>query len=607
MISPEALGTDTVRWDLSQLYRGIDDPSLAADVDTAERIAKAFRQVFKGKLKTKLGDALGAYAAYRMSVSKPMEYVGLLHTVSLDNAAVSAKKEELGERLSRVSGDYTAFFEIEVARLSAKDVERQKNHPAVARHMPFIQDARRLRRHFLKTDVEEALEKRAATGANRYWSARMDEEVSELRFPFRGEQKTEGEMFHLLSTEKDADTRAEVLRTINDTYKQTRFDHFSAYVLNAIVSDKRTEDRERGFESPMAERNLHNKVTSKMVDALHEAVRSHAVPLAKRYYKLKALLLGIPRLRWSDRNAPLPFADDTAIPYAEGLAIVTSSFRSFSPTLADIIEKRIVPKRWIDAPHHPAKLSGAFNSSTVLVGNVAVSRTLVNYLGSARDVMTLAHELGHAVHGILAGEAQGPLMMHAPMAYAETASTFGEMTVFEAMRARTAGSPREKRLALVAGKIDDILNTVVRQISFSVFEQKTHGAGKYLSRDALSRFWMETTEEFYGKDGEAFLHQDMDALWSYITHFHSPFYVYAYAFGDLLTASLFARRQEYGERFEPLYLDMLRAGGTKNVRELFAPFGLNPEHPDFWKQGIEAGLGALVKEAEQLAKELGFG
>jgi len=320
-------------------------------------------------------------------------------------------------------------------------------------------------------------------------------------------------------------------------------------------------------------------------------------------------------LRWSDRNAPMPFADTTVIPFQEAQDIVTTSYESFSPTLSTIVKSFFTDRR-IDAPVVKEKRSGAFNSSHVLPGGKAVSYTLLNYLGSNTDVMTLAHEFGHGVHGILAGEAQGPLMFHAPIAYCETASVFGEMTTFTFLKDRlTRSGDNNSLLALIMAKIDTTMNTVVRQIGFSNFERRLHGMDdsyttwaepKKRSVEELNVLWLSTARELYGEDGDIFTYKDCDRLWAYIPHFHSPFYVYGYAFGELLTQSLFAQRRRLGPKFERLYLELLRSGSTKDVVELLAPFDLDARNEGFWTEGIAGSLGALIEEAEQMSHVFGI-
>jgi len=307
----------------------------------------------------------------------------------------------------------------------------------------------------------------------------------------------------------------------------------------------------------------------------------------------------------------MPFADTSFIPFEEGAGIVQEAYAKFSAKLAELV-RGFFTLRCIDAPATREKRHGAFNSSHVLPGGHPVSFTLLNYLGSNRDVMTLAHELGHGVHGILAGEAQGPLMFHAPIAYCETASVFGEMITFAFLKDRLSrlGDTRSL-LALIMSKIDDTINTVVRQIGFSNFERRLHGMDEQyrewappakLSVEQLDALWLKTAQELYGPEGEIFTYENTNHLWAYISHFHSPFYVYGYAFGQLLTQSLYAQRERLGAKFEPLYLDLLRSGSSKDVVELLAPFGLNPMSETFWAEGIRGSLGALLQEAEQLSE-----
>jgi oligoendopeptidase F len=286
--------------------------------------------------------------------------------------------------------------------------------------------------------------------------------------------------------------------------------------------------------------------------------------------------------------------------------MTVDAYRSFSPTIADIVDGLFARGR-VDAPGAPGRRAGAFNYSAILPGGAVETFVFMNYQGARRDVATLAHECGHAAHGVLAGQAQGPLMFHAPMAYAETASVFGERVAFGKMRADVAarGDAKEE-LALVMAKLDDTMNTVIRQIAFSNFERRLHAAAdRKLSVQELCAAWLETTKELYGEDGDVFTYEDMDHLWAYVSHFHRPFYVYSYAFGEMLTQGLFAKKDAFGERFEPMYLDLLRAGATKNAKELLAPFGLDPDDPKFWSDGIASSFGALIEDAERLCDKSG--
>ncbi|MDP3646094.1 MAG: M3 family metallopeptidase, partial [bacterium] len=563
-------GAELVRWDLSFLYSGIDDPQIDKDVAKWVAKAKAFHQTHKGNLATTLGKALLDDADLTMCGNTFGWYLGLRMALDTNDEATKAKNASVEQITSAASGKYLTFFSIELAALDQDVIERLTiNDSVVAKHRPLINKVRLFKSHMLAEEVESALTKRRqfADGA---WAEFYEEVSADLRFKYRGRQKTLEEMLHLLSVVKKADARTRVMQTINkglgDYYAK-----YSAQRLNMMVGAKKVEDDERGYTHPMEEINKKNLIPDAVVEALHTAVVDVAGPLAQRYYRLKAKHLNLKKLHWSDRNAPMPFSNSAVVRWDDAIKMVIDAYESFSPTLAKLIRESVAANR-IDAPATPGKRGGAFNSSSCLPGGIPASFTFLNYLGSPRDVATLAHELGHGVHGMLAGEAQGELMMHAPMPYAETASVFGEMVTFNYLKAQIAKSDDSKQvLALVMGKLDDMLNTVVRQISFSNFERVIHAHdAKTMTRGNtvrhsvkdLSRVWLATTKKSYGN---AFIYKDMEYLWAYIPHFHMVFYVYAYAFGELLTHSLYAKRAEFGDRFEPLYLDLLRSGGTKDV------------------------------------------
>lgn len=592
------------RWDLSVLYSGLDDPALDADMKKVEEMAKSFSFTHKGRLATTLGRAIMDLAEISMLEDKISIYLFLRNNTDLTNEDIKTKMQNIEERLSLLSGEHLTFFDHELVALTDAEIETLAQEDGVVkRHLPWIRHARVFKKHLLPEAVESALVKRAPFGAGS-WAGFYEEVEGDLRFEFQGDKKTLTEILNVLSNDPDGDVRAEALKVINDGLSGT-FRKYSAQTLNMIVRSKVLSDAERGFIHPMESRNKGSKIPDDVVEALHQAVEKTAAPLAQRYYRLKARLLGRKTLRWSDRNAPMPFVDDTIIPYPEAIEKVLSAYESFSPKLAELVREQIEKKR-IYAPAHAGK-GGAFNYSFMLPGRKPISFTSLNYLGSSRDVMILAHELGHGVHGLLAGEAQGPHMFRAPMAYAETASVFGEMTTFNAMRIEVAESGDKKRLlAMTMDKLDDIISTVVRQIGFSNFERLVHGAPGRLSPDELDGLWLQTAKALYGEEGDVFTYENTEHLWCYVNHFHRPFYVYAYAFGELLTQSLYARQEALGDTFEPLYLDMLRSGSTKDVVELLKPFGLDPTDPQFWTHGIEVSLGSLVQEAERLADELGI-
>jgi oligoendopeptidase F len=576
-------------------------------------MVKEFSLTYKGKLAELLGGAIQDYAEIEMLSGKITSYLFLRESTDLTNAAIKARHAGFQRELSAIRGEHLTFFELELVQLGDDTLKAfYGRDPVVSKHRPWIEHIRTFKRHFLSEPVEAALVKRSPFDSSS-WGDFFDEVEADLNFEFRGGTKNLTEMMHVIAESKDAAERAEALCCVNGGLAGP-FAKYAAQTLYMVAGLKAVEDKERGYAHPMDFRNKANRIPDAVVNVLHNAVTTLGGSLSRRYYKLKARHLGLTVMRWSDRNAPMPFADTTVIPFDEAAGIVTGSYESFSPTLTSIVKGFFADRR-IDVPVMKEKRSGAFNSSHVLPGGKPVSYTLMNYLGSNRDVMTLAHELGHGVHGMLAGEAQGPLMFHAPIAYCETASVFGEMTTFTFLKERLIrGGDRKSLLALIMAKIDSTINTVVRQIGFSNFERRIHGMDesyttwtepKKHSVEELDAIWLRTAQELYGQDGDIFTYENSEHLWAYIPHFHSPFYVYGYAFGELLTQSLYAQRERLGVKFEPLYLDLLRSGSTKDVVELLAPFGLDARNEAFWRDGITVSLGALIEEAEQLSLNMG--
>ncbi|MEM7079801.1 MAG: M3 family oligoendopeptidase [Pseudomonadota bacterium] len=593
-----------VRWDLTDLYADIDDAQIDTDLKEAIARMQAFHDEFAGRLDTKLGVALTAQSELTCLIDKLMVYLFLRKSTDATNAQIQQKLGGIQEEYSQAAANHLTFFDHELAAMDEDVYQRLlQNDPIVATHRPMLDHARENRRYLLEQNVERALQLRAPYGASE-WSDYIDEREAELRFTLQDGELTLPEILHVANNDADADVRAEALRSFSEGLSEQGFDRLMARTLNVVLGAKSVEDRERGYDNPMSARNIGNQVDDDTVQALHDAVAEIGAVQGQRFYRLLAAHLKQDTLRWSDRNAPLPFSDNTKVPWDECVDTVLSAYASFSPTLAGLITK-MLDRKWVDAPPYEGKGGGAFNYSVLLPDGESRAYNFLNFMGSSRDVMTMAHELGHGVHGMLAADQQGALMFRAPMAYAETASIFGEMTTFNYVLANTVDE--EQKLALLMEKSADHVNTVVRQISFSNFEQTVHTQrreGK-LTLEDFNNAWMQVTEAFYGPEGELFNYDNVDNLWSYVTHFLRPFYVYAYAFGELFTQSLFARKDEFGEDFETMYLDLLRAGGSKNAVELMAPFGLDPRDPDFWRQGIRSSVCTWLDEAEAISKRLG--
>lgn len=610
-VPPLTLGAEGVRFDLSPLYSGIDDPQIDCDLAELERRFTEFSSKYRGNLGTLLGDAIAAINQIDLLQNRLDIFFALARSCNVTDQAIEQAKSRVDERLSKLAAQHMAFFSLEIGRLSEAEYQAQiSSHQTAAFHKPVLDRIRQNARYQLSEEVESALTLRGPFGPSAmvdFYSAvvtmaryqlRLENAPSLAERPELCRPLTESQILDVLNNDRDRAVRAEALRAFNEGLTNQVVPIMTA-TLNAVAGSKAVETSARGFAHPMASRNISNRISDGVVTALHEAVQSEGAQLAQRYYKLLAHHLNVTRLLWSDRNAKIG-TQQTTIPWQEAVTIVNDAFTSFSPTLAERFN-RLLSDRRIDAPHYPSKDSGAFNISTVIEGIGPCSFVLLNYSGSLGDIQTLAHEAGHAVHGDLAGEAQGVMMQSAPIAYAETASIFAEMVTFDLLLKR-CGSP-EERLAMLMDRCAGFLNTVVRQISFSTFEQRLHAARKdgKLTSQNFDDIWMDVTKQFYGADGEVFDYKDTKSLWSYVRHFHRPFYVYGYAFGELLTQSLFAQREKFGDRFEPLYLDLLRAGGTKDAVALLAPFGLNPEDPSFWVDGLRASMARWLDEAERLS------
>ena len=604
MLETTTTGAEAVRWDLSDLYTSIDDPTLDADLERLIAMAKAFHQAHAGNLTTTLGAALQMQAELSCLADKLMVYLFLRRSTDAGNQRIQQRLGVVEEAWSRANADYLIFFEHELVAIDettyAAILERD---PIAARHRSLLDQIRANRQYLLAENVERALTLRTPFGPSE-WSDYIDEREAELRFDFDGRALTLPEILHTVSNDRDAARRASALEAFSEGLTTQRFDRLMARTLNVVIGAKNVEDRERGYANPMTARNIGNRIDDATVEALHEAVADLGARQGRRYYRLLAAHLGQPTLRWSDRNAPLPFSANETMPWARCVDTVLSAYASFSPTLRDLVA-RMLDRKWVDAPPYAGKTGGAFNYAVLLPDGEPRAYNFLNYLGSPRDIMTVAHEAGHGVHGMLAAERQGALMFRAPMAYAETASIFGEMTTFRYLLERTTSD--EQKLALLMEKSADHINTVVRQISFSNFERRVHLERRTskLTIEDFSGAWMDVTHAFYGKPGELFTYDHTANLWAYVSHFLRPFYVYAYAFGELFTQSLFARRDDFGDEFEPKYLDLLRAGGSQSAVELMAPFGLDPRDPDFWRRGIESSVSSWLDEAETISARLG--
>ncbi len=571
-------------WDLSDLYPEIDGPALKADLNELTEVSEAFRVRYEGKLAGLDGEALGAaveaYEDMRERLDRIMSFAQLAYSGDISNPEIGRFYQSMQEATNAISSRFL-FFTLELNRLPEEVLESKlAAAPRLARYRPWLRDLRALRPHQLADDLERLLHEKYVAGRGA-WVRLFDETMAALRFPLDGpsgvEELTSAEILDKL-TDPDAAVRkaaAESLgRVLGANVK------LFGHITNTLAKDKEIEDGWRGFARPVSSRNLGNYVEDEVVDALVAAVREAFPSLSHRYYALKAKWFEVERLPYWDRNAPLPDEDRRRIPWTEARDTVLAAYAAFSGELAEV-GRRFFDNPWIDAPVRPGKAPGAFAHPTVPSAHPYL---LVNYQGRTRDVMTLAHELGHGVHQVLAG-GQGHLMADTPLTLAETASVFGEMLTFRALLAGEQDPTRRK--VMLAQKVEDMLNTVVRQIAMHNFETLVHDErqrGEVLP-DRLGEIWLQTQTEALGP--AVTLEGDYRHYWAYIPHFvHVPFYVYAYAFGDCLVNSLYAVYEDASAGFAERYLQMLRAGGTKRHQELLAPFGLNAADPAFWSRGL---------------------
>ncbi|HEX3399836.1 MAG TPA: M3 family oligoendopeptidase [Acetobacteraceae bacterium] len=577
-------------WDLSDLYPAPDNPAVAADFAKAEKAALAFAAAHQGRLAAMSGSVLAAaiteYERIEEVLGRLMSYAQLLFAGDSTNAEIGRFYQTASERVTVISSNLL-FFTLELNRLDEAALEQKLADAALAKWRPWLRDLRVFRPHQLSDEVEKLLHEKEVTGRSA-WSRLFDETVAAMRVPLNGEELTVSDALNKLS-DRDRSMRESAARAIGAAFGGNI--RLFSLVTNTLAKDKEIIDTWRHYPRPGSYRNRANMVEDEVVDALVSAVRSDFPRLSHRYYLMKAKWLGLPRLQHWDRNAPLPDDDDRTIPWNEARERVLTAYGAFSPELADV-GKRFFDRPWIDATLKAGKSGGAFAHPTVPSAHPYL---LLNYHGRTRDVMTLAHELGHGVHQVLAAE-QGYLMSGTPLTLAETASVFGEMLTFRALL--DAADPKRRRIMLAA-KVEDMLNTVVRQVAFYHFESLLHDERRSgeLVPDRIAEIWMQVQKDSLGPAFE--FTPEYGVYWAYVPHFiHTPFYVYAYAFGDCLVNALYSVFQSGHPGFQAKYLKMLQAGGTKRHKELLAPFGLDASDPAFWKKGLDV-IAGFIDELEQ--------
>jgi oligoendopeptidase F len=585
-----------VRWDLADLYAGPDDPRIDADLGAALAAARDFAARYRGRVAQlaphELAAAVDALEALQEPAARAGAFAQLLFAADTAAPRHGALLQHIQERGTEIHNTLL-FFELEWVALAPERAQALLGDASLARRRHFLESLRRYRPHLLSEPEEKILAETANTGRHAF-SRLFDEILAAMTFRVReggGELALSEEEVLSRLYEPDRERRREAARALSEGLRANS--RVLGFIFNTLVQDKSVGDRLRRYETPMASRHLANEIEPRSVESLLAAcVRGY--PLVARYYRLKARLLGLPRLHDYDRYAPV--AGETGErSFAEARRIVLSAYADFAPRMAEIAEQ-FFERRWIDAELRPGKRGGAFCASTLPSLHPYV---LCNYTGNLRDVMTVAHELGHGVHQYLARE-RGLFEQDTPLTTAETASVFGEMLVFRRLL-REESDPK-RRLALLCGKLEDAFATVFRQVAMTRFEESLHAARRAEGELPLARInalWMEANRPMFGDSVE--LGDDYAWWWLYIPHFvHSPFYCYAYAFGELLVLALLRRYDRDGAAFVPRYLELLAAGGSDTPERLLARIGLDVGDPAFWDGGL-ALLGEMVAEAETLA------
>ncbi len=584
---------DLPEWDLTHLYPGTETPELKGDLERGLVEAQALAGRYRGKLaelaaapdgSEALATAVKSYENLSDLLGRIGAYAGLVYS---GDTTDPQRAKFYGDTQDKLNAAITEllFFELELNRIEPALLAKVANQAPLSHWKPWLDDLAKDKPHQLDDRTEALFHEKSITGAAA-WNRLFDETIASLRFTIDGEELTLELTLNKLQ-DSDGEIRRKAAEALSLVFRKEL--RIFALITNTLAKDKEISDRWRKFEDVADSRHLANRVEREVVDALVAAVREAYPRLSHRYYRLKAKWFGREELDFWDRNAPLPQVKQRTIPWTEARETVLSAYGAFSPEMA-AIAKRFFDERWIDAAPRPGKAPGAFAHPTVPSAHPYV---LLNYQGKPRDVMTLAHELGHGVHQVLAAP-NGALMAPTPLTLAETASVFGEMLTFRKLLDSTT-DPKQRK-AMLAAKVEDMINTVVRQIAFYTFERKVHEARREgeLTPEALCEIWMSVQAESLGPAIR--VSSGYEPYWCYIPHFiHSPFYVYAYAFGDCLVNSLYGVYQNAAEGFQDRYFALLSAGGSKPYSELLAPFGLDAKDPGFWQIGLRMIEGMIIE------------
>ncbi|MEB2288119.1 MAG: M3 family oligoendopeptidase [Anaerolineae bacterium] len=589
-------GAEDILWDLSDLYAGVSDPQIEADIARASALADEFAATYRGKIATLDAEGLRAAVSAYENIVEMTNRLGAFAYLIWTTDAANARYGALLQHLTELEAQFQqklVFFELEWVNAPDEFAQAMLGAAALARYRHWLEATRRYQPHRLSEPEEKVLAEKSVTGRSA-WARFFSELLGNTRYLFDGEELTQAAILAKLHV-PDRDVRQRAAQAFTEVLRGQL--PTLTFIFNTLAADKASDDRLRHYSSWIASRNLENEVSDDVVEALINAVTAR-YDIVARYYHLKRRLLGVDRLYDYDRYAPLPAAEGR-YEWAQAREMVLRAYARFHPRMAEVAEQFFV-RSWIDAPPYPGKRGGAYSASVVPSVHPYI---FLNYTGNARDVMTLAHELGHGIHQYLSRE-QGMLQQHTPLTTAEMASTFGEMLVFSDFMNRETDPAM--RLAMLAQKIEDSFSTIFRQISMNRFEHGMHTARREegeLTSERLGAIWLETQRAMFGDSVE--MTDNYGLWWSYVPHFlHTPGYVYAYAFGELLVLALFARYRQEGDSFAPRYLEVLRAGGSDWPEKTLAPLGVDLTDPHFWQEGL-GEIEKLVAQAEALVNGAG--
>jgi oligoendopeptidase F len=574
------------QWDLSDLYPNQYSQEIKSDISLLEKSIKDFKNKFYKKIASCSGNfllkSIQDYEKINQISGRLISFAYLQYAKNLSESKNISFYQDISEKINQLTTNLV-FYEIELNQISDENLQKLFGESEKLKfYQPFLRDVRAFRKHNLCEEIEKLFLEKSSTSRNS-WIRLFDETMADLKFPYEKKQLSCAEIFDLLS-DKDEKIRAKASDSIGNTLKENS--KIFAFITNVLAKDKSITDNWRSYKSPISSRNLSNFIEDEVVENLLTSVKENYPKISHRYYKIKAKILGKKKLTNHDRNAPL-LTSEKNIPWSKAVELVLKSYGEFSPKLRQLGQK-FFDNSWIDAKVTKGKDSGAFAHPTVTNAHPYL---MLNYQGKVRDVMTLAHELGHGVHQYLARK-QGDLMAGTPLTLAETASVFGEQLTFQNIL-KTADNQQEKKI-IICNKIEDMLNTAVRQVAFLEFEKKIHHERQKgeIPLEKICQFWIEVQKESLGDIFE--FDENYKYYWSYIPHFiHSPFYVYSYAFGECLVNSLYATYKNGLPNFEEKYFTMLEAGGTLHHKDLLDPFNIDISKKEFWQKGLDVISGYI--------------